>query len=151
VTLAPLLHVQKSTRNYTRELARGHQGLSRGFRHGRGVHDHAKRDHVLLAFVQKHCAALFGGEREPQVPAAYVLDPRKSRDENILHCAVFYKWNMIAVHRKLCLPHRERPAVPPSAQHDGNLNYHKLIVGPVKQFDENVTFRALPLRQVAAP
>jgi hypothetical protein len=150
VTLAPLLHVQKSTRNYTRELARGHQGLSRSFRNGRRMHNHAKRNHVLLAFVPEHRAALLGCEREPQVPAANVLYPCKSTYKGVVNGFPFHKWNVIAVHRKLCLPHRGRPAVPPLGQHDGILTYVKFYSTASEQFDENVTFRALPLRQVAA-
>jgi hypothetical protein len=151
MSLSLLFHVQESAGLNTWKLARGHQGLSRSFRYGRGVHDHAKRDHVLLAFVQKCRAALLGSEREPQVPAPYVLDPCQFRNENVLHCYVFHKWNVIAVHDVLGLPPRRRPARPPSGKNDVVLNYHKLIVWAANDSDRIVTFRALPLRQVAAP
>jgi hypothetical protein len=149
MTLA-LSHVQDGAGLDTGELAHGAEGVFRPLARSSRMHDKAQRDHVLVSLVLEHRTALLGEKRETKVPAAYVLDPGKSRNKGVVDGLPFHKWNVIAVHRKLCLPHRRRPAVPPFAKHDGILNYHKLIVGLVKEFDENVTFRALPLRQVAA-
>lgn len=145
-----LLHVQESAGLNTGKCARRTQRVFRSFGHGRRVHYHAKRDHVLLALVQKCRAALLGGEREPQIPASHILDPRKCRNKSVVNCDVFHKWNVIAEHCKWPLPSRERPAEPPSGENDAILDYNKSNVGAAKDSDKIVTFRALPLREVAS-
>jgi hypothetical protein len=145
------LEVQQSAGLDTGKLAHCTQRDFRPLASGRSVHDNAQRDDVLVALVLEQCIALLGEKREPQVPAAYVVYPCQSRNKNVLHCDVFHKWNVIAVHRKLGLPPRRRPARPPSGKNDVVLNYHKLFVWAANESDRNVTFRTLPLRQVAAP
>lgn len=149
MSLSPL-EIQQRAGLHTGKLA---HRVQRGFRpvaRSSRVHHKAKRNHILDALVLEQRTALLGEKREPQVPAAHVLDPCKSRNKNVLHCDVFHKWNVIAEHNSWCLPHRERPAEPPSGENDAILDYNKLNVGAAKDSDKIVTFRALPLREVAA-
>lgn len=85
-----------------REVGRFGRFGDRGWRH-----DYPCNDNPLLALVGMHRAVLMKVESKPQISATYVLDPGKTRCEDILDDDHFDERNVVAVHTHCSLPQKQ--------------------------------------------